>query len=103
MEAYALHGSSATAPHDLPCLDGWLVNRGRDAEAKAVLQEVYQPGFDVDAVIADIKEVIEHERLAGQSVGWGAIFCPTKAFRRMLMVGLATAIAQQVCGIDSIF
>ncbi|CAJ1911354.1 unnamed protein product [Cylindrotheca closterium] len=81
----------------------WLVNRGRFDEAKAVLQKVYPPGFDVDAVIADIKEVIERERLADQNIGWGAVLCPTKAFRRMLMVGLGTAVAQQAVGIDSIF
>ncbi|CAJ1911319.1 unnamed protein product [Cylindrotheca closterium] len=80
----------------------WLVNRGMAEEAKVVLQEVYPPGFDVDAVISDIKEDLDRERLAKQ-IGWGAVLCPTKAFRRMLMVGLGTAIAQQACGIDSIF
>ena len=80
----------------------WLVNRGRDKEAKEILKEVYPPGFDVDAVVDDIKEALERERIAEQSTGWGVIFCPTRAFRRMLMCGLGTAVAQQAIGIDSI-
>ncbi|KAL3941282.1 MAG: hypothetical protein SGBAC_004330 [Bacillariaceae sp.] len=81
----------------------WLVNNGRDSEAKIILQRVYPAGFDADPLIADMKDASERERIADQNVGWGAILCPTKAFRRMLMVGLGTAIAQQAVGIDSIF
>mmetsp|Transcript_5229 Transcript_5229/g.12507 ORF Transcript_5229/g.12507 Transcript_5229/m.12507 type:complete len:511 (-) Transcript_5229:133-1665(-) len=80
----------------------WLVSNGKDDEARVVLQEVYPTGFDVDPVIADIKEALERERIAEKSVGWSVILCPTKAFRRMLLVCLGTAIAQQACGIDSI-
>lgn len=80
----------------------WLVNNGRDSEAKVILQEVYPAGFDVDPLIADMKEALERERIAEQNIGWGIILRPTKAFRRMLIVGLGTAIAQQAVGIDSI-
>jgi len=80
----------------------WLVNCGREDEAKQVLKQVYPEGFNVDPVVDDIKEALERERLAGQRVGWGAIFCPTRSYRRMLIVGLGVAIAQQASGIDSI-
>lgn len=80
----------------------WLVNCGKEEEAKAVLRDVYPHGFNVDPVIDDIKEALERERIAEQNVGWGVILCPTKAFRRMLLVGFGVAIAQQASGIDSI-
>ena len=59
-------------------------------------------GFDVDQVIADIKEAIERDTAAEHSFGWGIIFKPTPAFRRILWVGVGTAISQQAVGIDAI-
>lgn len=45
---------------------------------------------------------MERERIAEKNVGWGMIFFPTKAIRRMLIVGVGTAVAQQAVGIDAI-
>lgn len=80
----------------------WLVSKGRTDEAKVILQKVYPPDFDVDFVVADIEEAIEREKEAEHAFGWGIVLHPTPAFRRMLMVGVGTAVAQQAVGIDAI-
>ena len=80
----------------------WLVSKGRTDEAKAVLQNVYPPEFDVDLVVADIEEAIEREKEAEHAFGWGIVLRPTPAFRRMIMVGVGAAVAQQAVGIDAI-
>ena len=59
-------------------------------------------GFNVDPIVRDIQEAIERERIAEQAVGWNMILFPTPAIRRMLFVGVGTAIAQQAVGIDPI-
>jgi MFS family permease len=59
-------------------------------------------GFNVDLVVQDIKEALERERIAEEAVGWNVILFPTPAIKRMLMVGIGTAIAQQAVGIDAI-
>jgi MFS family permease len=52
--------------------------------------------------VRDIQEAIERERIAEQAVGWQMIMFPTPAIRRMLLVGIVTAISQQAVGIDAI-
>ena len=59
-------------------------------------------GFDVNPVIQDIKEALKRERASEQHVGWNMIMFPTPAIRRMMMVGVGTAVAQQAVGIDAI-
>lgn len=86
----------------LPESPRWLVAKQREEEARAVLEKVYPEGYNVDAVIDDIKEAIQRETAAENGVGWGVIFRPTPAFRRMLLVGVGMAIAQQSVGIDAI-
>lgn len=80
----------------------WLVQKNRDEEAKEILQKIYPDGYNVDPVITDIKEALEREEAAENAVGWGVIMSPTPAFRRMLLVGVGTAVAQQAVGIDAI-
>jgi MFS family permease len=80
----------------------YLVGKGLDDEAKDVLRTMYPPGFDVEPIAQDIKEAIEREEIAEQNVGWNVILFPTPAIRRMLFVGIGTAIAQQAVGIDAI-
>jgi MFS family permease len=77
----------------------WLVAKERPEEAREVLKQVYPAGFDVGPVIADIQESIARDQAAEKTIGWGMILRPTPGFRRMLMVGVGTAVAQQVrCG-----
>ena len=59
-------------------------------------------GFDVDPVIEDIKDAVERERLAEHVIGWNAILFATPAIKRMMVVGVLTAVAQQAVGIDAI-
>jgi MFS family permease len=80
----------------------YLVSTGKEAEAKVVLEQVYPVDYPVNEIIDDIKEALERERIAEHSLGWSVILSPTPAFRRMLMVGVGTAIAQQAVGIDAL-
>ena len=80
----------------------WLVRMGRQAEAKAVLVQVYPLGEDIDAVIRTIEENIAVETRESGSVTWRQMFHPNPALRRMLVVGIGVAICQQLVGIDAI-
>ncbi len=80
----------------------WLVSKGRDAEAKEVLQTIYPPTSDIDLLVKDIRSGIMREMEAENSVGWDMILFPTPSYRRMLLVGVGSAIAQQLVGIDAI-
>jgi MFS family permease len=81
----------------------WLVSKQREQEAKQVLSTIYPPNYNVDYVVDDIKEALEREEQAEHAVGWSVIFwSATPAIRRMLLVGVGTAIAQQAVGIDAI-
>jgi len=80
----------------------WLVSQKRDEEAKAILRKIYPEDFDVNPVAHDIKEGLERDRIAEDAVGLKMIFFPTPAVRRMLIVGVGIAMAQQAVGIDAI-
>ncbi|KAG7361010.1 D-xylose-proton symporter [Nitzschia inconspicua] len=80
----------------------WLVSKGQEEQAKEILRKVYPEGFDVNPVAQDIKEALERERIAEQQIGWNVILFPTRAIKRMLIVGVGTAVAQQAVGIDAI-
>ena len=86
----------------LPESPRWLVANNRGDEACDVLQKIYPDGYDVTSVVEEIKDGIEIESLAEHAVGWGIIFFPSPAFKRMIMVGVGTAIAQQAVGTDAI-
>ena len=80
----------------------WLVQKGRDTDAMIVLQQIYPEGYNVEPVLADIKESIERDTTARLSVGWDFLCSNAPALRRMMIVGVGTAIAQQAVGIDAI-
>mmetsp|Transcript_13596 Transcript_13596/g.16514 ORF Transcript_13596/g.16514 Transcript_13596/m.16514 type:complete len:553 (+) Transcript_13596:181-1839(+) len=80
----------------------WLVSKGREDEAAEVLQKVYPPGYDVQVVLKEIKIAIQRESEADRSMGWEQLLCPTPAIKRMLLVGVGAAIAQQLVGVDAI-
>jgi hypothetical protein len=63
---------------------------------------IHNLGYDVEGVINEIKEALERETAAERAVGWDVIFFPSPAFKRMLLVGIGTAVAQQLVGIDAI-
>jgi len=80
----------------------WLVAKNREGEAREVLKMIYPDGYDVGVIVNEIKDTIEKESIAEHAVGWDVILFPSPAFKRMLMVGVGTAIAQQAVGIDAI-
>jgi len=80
----------------------WLVSKGRDEEARAILQKIYPEDFDINPVAQDIKEGLERDRIAKDAVGWKMMLSPTPAIKRMLFVGIGVAVAQQAVGIDAI-
>lgn len=80
----------------------YLLSEGRNQEAKLVLEKVYPAGSDIDAVMKNIKLAIKREIAAEKAVGWDMIFFPSPAFRRMIIVGIGSAVAQQLVGIDAI-
>lgn len=80
----------------------WLISKGREDEAKLVLEKVYPIGCNIDDIVTEIKEGIKREARAERKVGWDMLIFPTPAVRRMLMVGVGSAIAQQLVGIDAI-
>lgn len=86
----------------MPETPRWYTLKYRYDDAKRVLYQIYPVGYNVDLVLDDMKESLERERLAEKSLGWQAVFCPTPAFRRMLVVGIGAAMGQQICGVDAI-
>eukprot|EP00536_Pseudo-nitzschia_multiseries_P004455 jgi/Psemu1/323472/estExt_fgenesh1_pg.C_740008 len=80
----------------------WLVSKGRVEEAKVVLRQIYPARFDIDPIAQDIHDALERDRMAEEASGWKTILCPTPAVKRMLLVGVGVAVAQQAVGIDAI-
>ena len=80
----------------------WFVSKGREEEAMVVLEQIYPVSYPVSEIVDDIKEALERERIAEETIGWNVILRPTPAFRRMLVIGIGVAIAQQAVGIDAL-
>jgi len=80
----------------------WLISRGQVDEARQILQEIYPPSYNVEKVINEIQDTLRREAEMEHSEGWNAILFPSPAVKRMLFVGLGTAFAQQIVGIDAI-
>lgn len=79
----------------------WLVAKRRNAEAEEIL--VRLGVADPAAAIGEIEYAIAEEAAAASgAVGWRALLCPTPTIRRMLVVGVGVAVAQQLCGVNAI-
>ena len=83
----------------MPESPGWLVEKGRHAEALEVLKTVRSE----DRAIAELGEVehITEEERAENRIGLGAILT-NKHLLRILLVGIGLGIVQQFTGINSI-
>ncbi|BCT74426.1 MFS transporter [Sinomonas cyclohexanicum] len=77
----------------------WLVEKGRHAEALAVLKTIRADDRAV-AELADVEQVAKEERESHQ-IGWRAIFSNKNLFR-ILLVAIGLGVAQQLTGINSI-
>jgi sugar porter (SP) family MFS transporter len=70
----------------------WLIEKGRDGEAKAILTKVGGAGF-ADAEFGGVKAAVSREE-----GNWGSLLSPR--LRRPLLLGIALAVLQQVTGIN---
>ena len=77
----------------------WLVEKGRHAEALAVLRTVRSEERAV-AELADVEHVAKEE-LESHQIGWRAIFS-NRNLLRILLIGIGLGVAQQLTGINSI-
>jgi len=78
----------------MPFSPRWLVEKGREDDARAVLERYRFQEDDVDAEIEEIKEVAEQEVPLRELLG--------KGVRRMMVVGIALAVFQQIVGINTV-
>ncbi|KIJ36372.1 hypothetical protein M422DRAFT_76265 [Sphaerobolus stellatus SS14] len=79
----------------------WLVSKGRDAEARAILAYYHARGNDNDPLVdfefTEIKEAIEFERTVAANVGYKSLFM-TPGNRRRLRIIVALAFFSQWSG-----
>ena len=78
----------------MPFSPRWLVDQGREDDAREVLRRYRDDEDDVDDEIAEIKDVTEKEFSLRELLA--------KGVRRMLVVGVALAIFQQIVGINTV-
>jgi sugar porter (SP) family MFS transporter len=78
----------------MPFSPRWLVEKGREDDARNVLERYRFEDDDVDAEIEEIKEVTKDE------VGLRELVA--KGVRRMMIVGIALAVFQQIVGINTV-
>jgi sugar porter (SP) family MFS transporter len=72
----------------------WLIDQGREDEARKVLRRARDNDEDVDEEVAEIKEA------AGEEGGIRQVWKPE--VRPMVAVGLALAVAQQFIGVNTV-
>jgi sugar porter (SP) family MFS transporter len=78
----------------MPFSPRWLVERGREDDARAVLERYRFPEDDVDAELDEIREVSESEMSIRDL--WA------RALRRLMLVGIGLAVFQQIVGINTV-
>jgi sugar porter (SP) family MFS transporter len=76
----------------------WLIKRGRDGDARAVLARVGGPAY-ADAEAAEIRGTLAQEDAA--RVRFGELLAPR--LRKVLLIGVALAVLQQWSGINVLF
>jgi sugar porter (SP) family MFS transporter len=84
----------AAGMYFMPFSPRWLVQQGREDDAREVLQRYRFDDDDVDEEIDEIKEVASEEVSVRELLG--------KGLRRTLIVGVGLAIFQQIVGINTV-
>ncbi|GAB2449810.1 sugar porter (SP) family MFS transporter [Conyzicola lurida] len=81
----------------------WLIAQGRENEALAVLEQVRTPERAA-AELAEVHDMAEESEISdnqdGQTGGWRDLRIPW--IRRILLVGIGLAVAQQFTGINAV-
>ena len=72
----------------------WLIERGRDEEARSVLARL-RPAGEIDQEVTEIREIISQGR-----AGLREVF--SRTVKPALLVGVAMAVFQQVTGINTV-
>jgi sugar porter (SP) family MFS transporter len=72
----------------------WLVEHGREDEARDVLQRARSEGDDIDDELQEIRDAAEQEG--------GVRDLPRAGVRPLVVLGLALAIAQQLIGVNTV-
>ncbi|HVU78819.1 MAG TPA: sugar porter family MFS transporter [Gaiellaceae bacterium] len=78
----------------MPYSPRWLVQKGRDDEAREVLERYRLDDDDVDGEIREIKEVADQEVPLRELI--------SKGLRRTMLVGIGLAVFQQIVGINTV-
>ena len=78
----------------MPFSPRWLVQKGREDEARDILQRYRSEHDDVDGEIDEIKQVAERELSLRELIG--------KNLRRTMVVGIGLAVFQQIVGINTV-
>jgi sugar porter (SP) family MFS transporter len=84
----------AVGMYFMPFSPRWLVEKGREDDARKVLDRYRFEEDDVEGEIREIKEVAEKELRLRELLA--------KGVRRMLVVGVALAVFQQIVGINTV-
>jgi len=84
----------AVGMYFMPFSPRWLVQKGREDDARAVLERYRFEDDDIDGEIKEIKDVAEKEFSLRELLARGV--------RRMLIVGIALAVFQQIVGINTV-
>jgi major inositol transporter-like SP family MFS transporter len=76
----------------------WLASKGRYSEALEVLRQV-RDARRAESELAEVRALAEEDR-AAQTAGWRDLAVPW--IRRIVLIGLAIAVMQQITGVNSI-
>mmetsp|Transcript_93898 Transcript_93898/g.268895 ORF Transcript_93898/g.268895 Transcript_93898/m.268895 type:complete len:362 (+) Transcript_93898:123-1208(+) len=81
----------------------WLVANGREDEAAVILSRCYAEGTDTNELVDSIRRAVTEEQQANGTMSWYKMLCrPTPGVRRMLLVGVGVAAAQQTTAIEAV-
>jgi sugar porter (SP) family MFS transporter len=78
----------------MPTSPRWLVQQGREDEAREVLERYRFEEDDIDAELEEIEDVSREQLRLRELLG--------KGVRRMLLIGVGLAVFQQIVGINTV-